>query len=229
MNPTRINTAMIPLLIRKDWYLHRYEILGAVAVGLIALPITVFTGKAGFVLGVILLVGALVTISMQMAITTVINERKEQTLAFVMSLPVSPREYTTAKILANLLIFLLAWAVILLGALALILLAPGIPHGILPFAVIMIAELLVTGCLIFSVAIMTESQPWTIAALLVGEFAFNLVGYAVAHTHGIAAYMEGAHVYWNAASVAILGTELVLVALLLGLTFFVQGRKTDFL
>ena len=135
MNPARINTAMVPLLIRKDWYLHRYEILGAVAVGLIALPITVFTGKAGFILGVILLVGALVTISMQMAITTVINERKEQTLAFVMSLPVSPREYTTAKILANLLIFLLAWAVILLGALALILLAPGIPHGILPFAV----------------------------------------------------------------------------------------------
>jgi hypothetical protein len=41
--------------------------------------------------------------------------------------------------------------------------------------------------------------------------------------------MKGPRAYWNAASVGILGAELALVALLLGLTFFVQGRKTDFL
>lgn len=224
-----MNPAIVQLLVRKDWYLHRYEILGAVAVGLIALPITAFTGQAGFILGIILLVGALVTISMQMAITTVIQERKEQTLAFVMSLPVSPQEYTTAKILANLLIFLAAWTVMVAGALALILLGPGIPHGVVPFVVIMAVELLVTGCLIFSAAITTESQPWTIAALLVGEFAFNASGYAVAHIPGIAATMWTAHPSWNAAAVSVLGGELALVALLLGITFFVQGRKTDFL
>lgn len=229
MNTASMNTSIITLLVRKDWYLHRYEILGAIAVGLIALPITVFTGKAGFILGVILLVGALITISMQMAITTVINERKEQTLAFVMSLPISPQEYTAAKIIANLLIFFIAWAVILLGALALIFLAPGIPHGVLPFVVIMIAELLISGCLIFSVAIMTESQPWTIGALLLTEFAFNAGGYMVAHTRGIGAYMDGARIVWTAASVGILLGELALVAMLLGLTFYVQGRKTDFL
>ena len=224
-----MNSNMIQLLIRKDWYLHRYEILGAIAVGLIALPITVFTGQAGFILGVILLVGALITISMQMAITTVINERKEQTLAFVMSLPVSTQEYTAAKILANLLIFFFAWSVILLGAVTLIFLVPSLPLGLLPFVLIMIVELLVTGCLIFSVAITTESQPWTIGALLFCEFAFNAGGYAVAHTPGIGPYMWGAHIVWTAASIGILCGELVLIALLLALTFYVQGRKTDFL
>ena len=87
----------------------------------------------------------------------------------------------------------------------------------------MIAELVswLQAGSIFSVAIMTESQPWTIAALLVGEFAFNLVGYAVAHTHGIAGYMEGPRAYWNAASVGAYsrrGTGFI--ALLLGLTFW---------
>ena len=41
---------------------------------------------------------------------TVVEERTDQTLPFVMSLPISAAEYTTAKILANLLIFLIPWA-----------------------------------------------------------------------------------------------------------------------
>jgi ABC-2 type transport system permease protein len=76
---------------------------------------------------------------------------------------------------------------------------------------------------------MTESQPWTIAALLVGEFAFNAIGYMVAHTRGVAAYMECSRIFWTPASAGILCSELALCVLLLSLTFFVQDRKADFL
>ena len=49
---------------------------------------------------------------------TVVEERNEQTLPFVMSLPISPMEYTTAKILANLLIFLVPLGALMLGSFA---------------------------------------------------------------------------------------------------------------
>ena len=101
-----MNYSMVKLLILKDWYLQRWMILGSLVAGALALAITVSSRKAAFFLGIILLVTVLVAVGAQLAIATVVNERKEQTLAFVMSMPISSREYTTAKILANLLIFL---------------------------------------------------------------------------------------------------------------------------
>ncbi len=224
-----MNYSMVKILMLKDWYLQRWIILGSVPGGLLALAITVTMGKAGFFLGIMLLVTVLVALGAQMAISTVINERKEQTLSFIMGLPVSFREYTTAKILANQLAFLLPWTAILLGCLTVILAFKGIPHGMAPYVSIMCTEILVSNCLVFCVAIMTESQAWTIAAIIVGNVAFNAVGYFVAQIPSIAARMNGANMIWNSAAVVLLFSELVLVVLLLTLTFFVQSRKTDFI
>jgi ABC-2 type transport system permease protein len=224
-----MNYSMVKLLILKDWYLQRWMILGSLVAGALALAITVSSGKAAFFLGIILLVTILVAVGAQLAIATVVNERKEQTLAFVMSMPISSREYTTAKILANLLIFLVPWIAVLLGCVSVILALTGIPHGLVPYVSIMCTEILVSNCLVFCVAIMTESQGWAIAAIMVGNITFNAVGYFVAHIPSIAAAMNGTNIIWNNAAVVLLSTELALVVLLLTLTFFVQSRKTDFI
>src|SRR5580704_12324357 len=105
-----MNYKMVKLLILKDWYLQRWMILGSLLAAALALAITVSTGKAGLFLGITLLVTVLIGIGAYVAVATNIDERKNQTLAFVMSLPVSTREYTSAKILGNLLIFLVPWS-----------------------------------------------------------------------------------------------------------------------
>lgn len=226
MNP--INYAVVRRLILKDWYLNRGVILAAVPVGLGALAL-VLTGKPiAFLFCIIILCMVIVGAGAQLAMVTTINERKEQTLAFVMSLPVSWREYTAAKILANLIIFLIPWVPLTAGAIG-ILLLPGATHGLVPFTAIMALEMLITTSLIVAAGIVTESQAWTTAGIFVSSLGINLLGYLFAHLPGISHYMWGSRVYISPTVCIILACELLTVPLLLGATFLIQSRKTDFL
>jgi len=228
MNSARINFAVVRHLILKDWYLNRGVILGSIPVGLGALAL-VLTGKpVTFMLCIILLCMVIVGVGAQLAFATTINERKEQTLAFVMSLPVSWREYTAAKILANLIIFLIPWLPLTAGALG-VLLLPGATHGLLPFTAIMAVEMLVTTTLIVVAGIITESQAWTTAGIFFSSLGINVLGYVFAHLDGISMYMWGKSVHWTSTAWIILICELLTVPMLLGVTFYIQSRKTDFL
>jgi len=223
-----MNYAMVKRLILKDWYLQRWMIVASFVGGAVSLGIIALGGNAAFILGLILLVTCLIAIGGHMAVSTIVLERKEQTLPFVMSLPISYREYTTAKILGNLIIFLVPWLVLALGSLGLLLLNPK-AHGLIPYTAIMATEILVSTCLIAAVALITESQGWTIAAIMVGNVALNVIGYLVAHIASIAQGMGGSSIQWTPAATTLLLGEFAFIALLLGSTFFVQSRKKDFL
>ena len=100
-----MNTSRVKRLILKDWYFNRGAIAAYVVVGLLSLLAIGLGGEGGFYGGSILLITVLISIGIHLVMITVIHERTEQTLPFVMTLPVSAKEYTTAKILANMLIF----------------------------------------------------------------------------------------------------------------------------
>jgi hypothetical protein len=157
-----------------------------------------------------------------------LGERENQTLAFTMSLPISYLEYTTSKILGNLLIFVSFWLTIVAGSLALIVIAPTI-HGFFAYTVIMAVEILVSTCLLIAVALVTESKGWTISAMVAGNLALNVVGYIVAHIRGIRNGLFGTVIYWSPTATILLATEFALIALLLGGAFFIQSRKKDFI
>jgi ABC-2 type transport system permease protein len=224
-----MNYSMVKRLILKDWYLQRWMILGSVFAGLVTMGITISGGKAAFVLGIIALVTVLIAIGAHLSVSTIVSERKEQTLAFVMSLPINYREYTTSKILGNLIIFLIPWLTLVLGSLAIVMFAPGIPHGLASFVAIMSTEILVSTCLIIAVSVIGESQGWTIGAIMVGNLALNGIGYYVAHIPSIAKAMESPSIQWTPAASVLLVTEFAIIVLLLSLTFFFQSRKRDFL
>ena len=222
-----MNYSMVRVLMLKDWYLQRWLIVAAFGGGLASLAVVAFGGNVGFIFGLILLITALITLSAQLAISSIVNERKEQTLPFVMSLPVSYQEYTASKILGNLLIFTIPWLVLLAASIGLLLLGPK--SGLVPYTVIMATELLLNACLIVTLATVTESQPWTIAGIITGNVGLNIIGYLVAHIPGISSWMWGPAVRWSPAAYVVLFAEYALIALLIGGTFFVQSRKKDFL
>ena len=224
-----MNYYMVRRLIWKDWYLERWMILASLLAGAFTLGVIVAGGKAGFILGLIALVTVLIGVGVQLAFATTVYERKEQTLPFVMSLPISYREFTAAKILSNLLIFLVPWLALVLGSFGLLVVIPGMPRGIIPYVAIMSTEILVSTCLVAAVAITTESQGWTVGAMLFGNLGLNGFGYYVAHVGSIAKGMWGPRIQWSPAASNILTTEFVVIALLLCLTFFFQSRKRDFL
>jgi ABC-2 type transport system permease protein len=228
MSRVHTNYATVRRLILKDWYLNRRIILGSIPVGLASLAI-VFTGKQiAYLISVILVSMIVIGVGSQLAITTTIYERKEQTLPFIMSLPVSWREYTAAKILANLIIFLIPWLIISACVLG-VLLLPGAPHGLVPFTTIMAVEMLVSICLTLAAGLITESQAGITIAIMASALGLDVLGFIFAHLRGISSYMWGASVRWTPTAWLVLLAELLTVPLLLGLSFYIQSRKTDFL
>jgi ABC-type transport system involved in multi-copper enzyme maturation permease subunit len=219
---------MIKTLILKDWYFQRNPILLAFAGGAISLGIVCTGSQAGFTIGLILLVTVMVMISAMTIMGNVLGERENQTLAFAMTLPISYLEYTTAKILGNLLIFVPFWLTMLAGSLALIVISPPI-HGFFAFAIIMAVEILVSTCLMLVVALVTESKPWSISAMITGNLALNVVGYLVAHLPGIKDGLFGTQIYWTQTATISLAVEFALIALLIGGAFHIQSRKRDFI
>ena len=223
-----MNYSMIKTLILKDWYFQRQPILLAFAGGAISLGIVCTGGQAGFTIGLILLVTVMVMISAMTVMGNVLGERENQTLAFAMTLPISYIEYTTAKILGNLLIFVPFWLTMLAGSLALIVYSPPI-HGFFAFAIIMAVEILVSTCLMLVVALVTESKAWSITAMVTGNLALNVVGYVVAHLPGIKDGLFGTQIYWTQTATISLAVEFALIALLIGGAFHIQSRKRDFI
>jgi hypothetical protein len=225
-----MNTFLVRRLIYKDWYLSRTLILASLLLGAATL-IAMAAAKGGqlaVILGVIVL--AIVLIGMgAVVMSSMVNERKEQTLPFVMTLPVSYLEYTTSKLIGGLLIFLVLWVGLLFGMIAVVLTTPWFPNGLIPFIVLMSVEVLMTTTLIAAVSVTTESQGWMIGAAQFGGLGLNAVGWSIVRLHGIGSTMTGPRIAWSPAATIILLVEIAAIAIMLGTAFFIQSRKRDFI
>ncbi|MGD0941734.1 MAG: hypothetical protein ABR905_18720 [Terracidiphilus sp.] len=156
-------------------------------------------------------------------------ERRERTLPFVASLPISYLKYTTAKIAGCLPIFLVQWIALVAGLVATILLTPWHAHGSVPFVDLMSAEILMSTCLVTTVAITTESQNWTVGSTQVGVLTFNGLGWWFVSLSGIRGTIRSATIQWSGTAKALIVGELALIGLMIAIAFFVQSRKTNFI
>lgn len=224
-----MNAQMVKHLVLKDWTFQRRPILAYTAGGLLGLGIVCLGTAWSFYAGTVLLITFMVTIGIHLAIVTVVQERTEHTLPFLMTLPISPKEYTAAKILANLSIFLIPW-LLLTGGAAVILNAGG-PRSaaIIPLATLALTYLLASYILVLTVAIITESQGWTLCAMGVTNLFLQFFLYWVSHLPSIDRGMKGRGAVWDATALTLLGAELAAAVVLLGLAFVFQARKRDFI
>jgi hypothetical protein len=222
-----MNVDMVTRLVLKDWYLHRWPIAGYLAGGAVALALVAFGGEAARFIGFILLVSVLITAGIHMSMATL--ERKEQTLAFVMSLPISAREYTTAKLIGALSLFLAPWAALAIASVLTILAHPSLPDGSVPLTIVMLTEIVVSTCVLLGVALVSESQAWTLVTLGAGNLFFNFFVYWVSRVPSIAAAAKGDAIVWDATVLLLLGAEITAIVVVIALTFVLQDRKTDFI
>lgn len=215
-------------LILKDWRLHRLQISVTVAAGVIALGILQRGGEVPFVLGGVWFFVALVVLASMLPMSAVVNERKKQNLAFLMSLPVSSVQYTTAKVISTFTMFFAPWLTLLIVAFVLITTRNVLPHGAIPLFCV-IALLPVIGfCVICGMALVGESEGWGIAGTLICNSSYGVVWYFFTRVPALTANLSGRVTVWNHAVLNVLFSELGLIALLLGLTYFFQSRKRDF-
>lgn len=224
-----MNTSMIVLLIRKDFHFFHRIVSGYAVFGLSAIALASMPGATFFHAGGVLLVTTLVTLGMHLPVVSVLGERRNQTLAFLMSLPITPAEYTWSKFAFNLLSYLGVWSLLLFACIAAIHLQDHLPSGLIPFVLIVFGGCAANAVWILAAALVRDSLDKTIRAVVFWNVVLQGAVYGAATNRAIHAAMQGGTVVWSADVFGFLLAELVLVIAGLGATLWLQSRKTQFI
>ena len=215
-------------LIRKDWELNRVAVGAGMILGILAIGITFFGGTVAAVIGIVCfytVMGVLGSILPK----NITEERKNQTMAFIMSLPVSAIGYSIAKMISTIGIFLLFWLTLVGVTATMILTRQEIPDGLIPLMLVLSSLILLGFVLICSVGMVKETESWVIATVILVNLSYSLGWYLLIRIPEIGRDAFHPEIVWNPILVTTLGVEFTLIALLLGLTLFLQSRKQDFI
>jgi hypothetical protein len=223
-----VNVAMIRHLVAKDLSFQRVPLAAAGAVGVPALAMLSSSSAVVFYIGSVLLITVVISVGIYLAMMTVIAERTRGMLPFVMSLPIGVREYTLAKLVASLALFLTPWAALGAGVVVVILVRGAVPDGLLPYAVLLLLHLLTGYVLTLGAALVSGSEGWTIAVAGAANLAVHGFMYWTSHLADVAAVIGGPGVVWTTSIRRLVLAELLAVALILTATWLWQSRRTDF-
>ena len=223
------DAGIVRTLIVKDWQVYQKQLAGYVAgllfaLGLIGMGTPLLASAGALVLLVLLVVMGSYAIQ-----SSIMAERREQTVPFIMSLPVTPMDFYWGKLLANLVIYLVPFLMVTGGVLALILTSPEHHDGSVPWAVVIATFVLAIFCISLCVAIAVDSEGWNIFTMLA---LMTLVGpfiYWVTRMDGIVQHLRDDAIVWSKPVVGLLAAELAVIALAILVTSWVHARKTSFL
>jgi ABC-2 type transport system permease protein len=205
-----------------------------------AVALAVAGGRMGHTAGVTLAVNVLIGVSFHVVLGPVLGERERKTLAFVMTLPVTPGDATLAKLLSSFVLFVIPATV---SAAAFVVLSPvdvfaamaasdrsAWSHvlGWVGYFGLMLGAWGLLFSIFLGAAIVSESIGWTIGVLIgllfvVGNFALQVLP----TLPGFATYMRSLTRGGPAFGMT-LAVELAGIAVAVAVTLGLQARKTSF-
>lgn len=224
-NRPGLNMRVIKQLVYKDWYLNRKLLAIYIGGGIFSLSI-LSLGEWQFFMGSIMFITMLVALGNHQLSVTMINERKEQTLAFVMSLPVSPADYAMAKFLSNMVLFFVPWLLLVAVTTGVILLTP-LPDGLLAFTLLVCVLIAVNHCICWSVTMFTETEAAFLMVMIGLNCLLNPALYFLARSPNIG-LSRGENFIWTDTATLVLSGEIFVILLLLLGTLYFRSRKKVF-
>ena len=227
MKAMDLNVPMIKLLVAKDWHLFEKQLAVYVLAGIVSLCFIGLGKSWSFYIGSLLLIVVMVAAACFSISTSLLLERKEHTLAFVMSLPVSPRDFFVAKLIGNLITFAVPFLVMVLGTEAVILLTP-LPDGLFIFSLLLFAYIGFAYCFSLGVAMSVESEGLNTFAMIASMVLINPFIMALGQIPAISMAASLDKVVWSMPAVAILSGLSLAGFAILCLTGWVHGRKRVF-
>ena len=222
------DAAMVWKLVVKDWQVYQKQLAGFVAGMLLALGLVGMGTPLMASAGALLLLVQLLVVGTYAIQSSIMAERKLQTVPFIMSLPVTPMDVYWGKLLANLVIYLVPFLLVTGGLLALILSTPR-PDGAVPWLAVVALFMLAIFCVSLCVAIAVESEGWNIFAMLA---LMTLIGpflYWVSRLDGIVQYLKADDIVWSAPVLGVLAAEVAVIAVAILVTSWIHARKASFL
>jgi hypothetical protein len=157
----------------------------------------------------------------------VLAERQTKTLLFVLSLPLSPMQYTIAKLAASLIAFLIPWLALTAAILGLSIAFDPPADGSIPYTVAMMLFFLAIFCALLALLLITRSEFWAIGGVMVTNLAVAAYLNVVPRLPGYREYSEGAVLVWTPSILAMIGIEVAVIVLSLAIALLVPARRKD--
>lgn len=222
-----MNRSVVTNLIRKDLQMTWPLLAAALVVGAGALVLWQLGSQALAIAGTVAFFIVLIMLGI-LPMTLIVNERKKQTLAFVMSLPVTAAQYAIATLTSALGMFLVPWIMLVAVALALIVSRGDVPNGIIPLALVLMLLPLIGFLIMVSVAIVSESETRSVFTMGAVNVSYSFVWVAISTTPGLTRDLASAAPVWNGTVLSVLGGEVAVIAAVLASALYLQSRKRDF-
>ncbi len=219
--------ALVRRLAAKDLYLNRGMMLVALLAGIASLLIASIN-RTGYSIGSVCFITTVIAYGVILAMYNIAQERKEKSILFVLSLPLAPSDYVQAKLLGTLVTFLIPWTVLTIGAFVLIA-ATRVPDGLMPFTLLLMVYFLCTFSIVTAVALIATSEAVTTLAIVATNMSVTFFMFVVGPLTHFDSVAPTATPDWNAAVLAILAGELILIAAALATPSIYFSRKRDFL
>jgi hypothetical protein len=225
---TEPGNSVIRALIIKDLQIMKVPSICYWTGGILSILLAVFYGDAAGTVAFILFISVLFGAGVHAAMQTVMEERREQNLPFIMSLPITVGDYTSAKMLANLLLVGGIWLT-LSAASYVIFIGGAMPRGTIPFMTIILVAVLLAYVIILATTIVFEGLAPTLVAVVGANLGTQALLWLISDLHGVRSTINGSEAVWNGTYLTVLGLQCGAIGSLIGLTFFAQSRKTEFI
>jgi ABC-2 type transport system permease protein len=211
----------------KDLRFSTPFIVGSTVTGVAALFLAKF-GTAGFNVAMTLLITALVVQGTLLPLFLNVSERKDRSLLFALSLPISTARYAVTKVGAILVAYLIPWILLpLIGAVGHVI--SPFPAGIVPFASAMWVFLLLHFCLILSATLLSELEAGWIAAVVICNVSISFFIFFLQSNASIDSTMRGAVAAWVPAIRVTLAAEIAAIGLVGAFTYYRLSHRKDFI
>ncbi len=228
MNATATRNNVIRELILKDLRIMKVPALCYWLGGIAAVLIAVFYGDAAANVAFIVFVSVLFGAGVHSAMLTVTEERREQNLPFILSLPVTIVDYTMAKMIANLGLVGSIW-VSLSAASYVIFIGDVMPNGTIPFMTIILVAILLAYVTLLATTVVFPGLAPAIIAVVAVNLCSQAYLWIISALHSVRSTVNGLEAVWNSTYLTVLGVQLFAIAALIAFTFYAQARKTEFL
>jgi hypothetical protein len=160
---------------------------------------------------------------------TNVFEKEKSTQGFIMSLPITVKEFTRAKLWVNLPVFGLFWAAVTAVGFYFAFGRGLFPLGAVPFVTMVFLGGFVAYCCILAVSLVFQSMPITVLMIAIFEVMTSGYMWMVAFLGPISQNIWGPQPVWNATAIAIVTAQGLVAVSVLTATSLIQNTKRDFI
>ena len=229
-----MSPSIVPQLVGKDFRLVSKIVLAFVLVSAVFIAIlhlvwgyvpAVMLSNFGF----ILLIGPAGTCGIVVLMKTNVIEKEKSTQNFIMSLPLTVKEFTHSKLLVNLPLFGLFWSLISAAAFYFAFGRGLFPLGAVPFVTMVFLGGFVAYCCILAVSLLTQSLGITVLCIALFEIGTSAYMWAVVFFAPVAQHIWDPQPVWNAEAITIVSAQVLVAVSVIVATLLIQTTKRDFI